>query len=292
MTATATVQSAIHDAVEAVEHATVLDPPAKAAGKAVRGATGPGATKDLLSGTWLGHALHPLMTDVVIGAWTSGLVLDVLGGDDEGRAARRLVGVGIVASLPTAVTGASDWADAEPADDRVRRSGVVHALSNTVALGLQTASWMARRRGDRRRGIALSAAAGAAMAVSGHLGGHLSYVRGVGVDQTAFDEGPEDWVAVDADVPADGTPVTAVVEDTPVLLVRHDHGIHAIHDRCSHRGCSLAEGRIDGDVVECGCHGSRFSLADGGLQRGPATTPQPAFDVRESGGRLELRRRT
>src|SRR3954451_18733772 len=100
----------------AIERASSLDAPARAAAKAVRGAVGPGPVKDALSGTWLGHALHPMLTDTVIGTWTSALLLDLAGGRDRG-AADRLVAAGVLAALPTALTGASDWADAEPADD-------------------------------------------------------------------------------------------------------------------------------------------------------------------------------
>jgi nitrite reductase/ring-hydroxylating ferredoxin subunit len=71
--------------------------------------------------------------------------------------------------------------------------------------------------------------------------------------------------------------------------VRSAGGVRALHDRCSHRGCSLAEGTLDGDVIECGCHGSRFSLADGAIQRGPATVAQPSFEVREQAGQIEVR---
>jgi nitrite reductase/ring-hydroxylating ferredoxin subunit len=73
------------------------------------------------------------------------------------------------------------------------------------------------------------------------------------------------------------------------MLVRSGSRIRALHDRCSHRGCSLAEGDLDGDVIECGCHGSRFRLDDGAIERGPATTPQPVLDVREAGGSIEVR---
>ena len=45
------------------------------------------ALKDLLSGTWLGRPLHPMLTDVVIGVWTSASVLDILGGKRAERAA-------------------------------------------------------------------------------------------------------------------------------------------------------------------------------------------------------------
>jgi nitrite reductase/ring-hydroxylating ferredoxin subunit len=265
-----------------------LDAPAKSAGKLIRGALSPGAVRDTLAGTWLGHAIHPALTDVVIGTWLSATLLDLTGGD--AAASRRLVGVGVLASLPTAVTGGSDWADSEVVDDGVRRVGAVHALANTAALGLQVASWAARRRGRRGRGAALSLVAAGGAATSAYLGGYLTLERGVGVDQTAFDPGPQDWAPAmaAADLP-DGEPASVVVGDTPVLLVRSAGSVRALHDRCSHRGCSLAGGELDGDVIECPCHGSRFRLADGAIQRGPATVPQPAFDVRESAGRIEVR---
>jgi len=76
-----------------------------------------------------------------------------------------------------------------------------------------------------------------------------------------------------------------------MLLVRTGGWVRAVHDRCVHRGCSLARGTVEGDTVECSCHGSRFSLVDGALERGPATGPQPAFEVREQGGQVEVRLR-
>lgn len=286
----AAAQAVVHDAVATLEQAGALDAPAAAWGKTVRSALPAGDVKDALSGTWMGHALHPLLTVATVGLWTSALLLDATG-DREG--ADRLVGAGILAALPTAMTGSSDWADTELGDPAARRVGIVHAALNSAALGLQVASYLARRRGNRAKGVALSALAGAGVAVSGHLGGHMSYVQGVGVDQTAFDAGPGEWTdAIAADALAPSVPTSVVVSDTPVLLIRHPDGIHAIHDRCSHRGCLLSEGSLDGEVVQCGCHGSRFRLADGGLERGPATTGQPAFEVRERGGRLEVRARS
>src|SRR3954453_19084822 len=94
-------------------------------GKAVRGAIKPGALKDAVSGTWLGHAVHPMLTDVVIGSFTSATLLDLLGGDEDGSAAERLIGVGIAAYAPTAATGVSDWGDTEMGDEGSRRLGIV-----------------------------------------------------------------------------------------------------------------------------------------------------------------------
>jgi nitrite reductase/ring-hydroxylating ferredoxin subunit len=228
---------------------------------------------------------------VVIGSWTSANVLDLLGGDDDGSGAEKLIGVGIAAYGATAVTGTIDWADGEMGDPRVRRLGLVHAASNAAALGLYTASLLARRRGDQGRGKALALAGAAVMGAAGFLGGHLTYARGVGVNQTAFDEGPSDWTDAGAsDDVKPGEPTAVVVGDTPVMLLRHGDHLHAIHDRCSHRGCSLSDkGEVDGEIVTCSCHGSQFDLHGGTVQRGPATVDQPVYEVRESGGRIELK---
>jgi nitrite reductase/ring-hydroxylating ferredoxin subunit len=277
--------------VEAVERAEALDLPAKAVGKQVREVLSPGALKDALSGSWLGHAVHPVLTDVVIGSFVSASLLDFLGGDDDGAASERLIAIGIAAYGPTALTGVNDWADAEPADDAVRRVGLVHAATNAAALSLYAASLAARRGGARGRGKLLGAAGAAVLGAAGYLGGHLSFAKGVGPDQTVFDPGPDDWTAAaDASQLAERRPLQAIVGDTPVLVVRDGDDVYAIHDRCSHRGCSLSDGELDGRVVECACHGSRFDLADGSLKRGPATAAQPAFETRERDGRIEIRR--
>jgi nitrite reductase/ring-hydroxylating ferredoxin subunit len=106
-----------------------------------------------------------------------------------------------------------------------------------------------------------------------------------------FDPGPPEWTpAADASLLSNGRPVRVVVDETPVLLLSQGENIYAIHDRCSHRGCSLSDGEVEGDEVICACHGSRFSLRDGAVKHGPATMPQPAFQVRVEAGRIEIRR--
>jgi nitrite reductase/ring-hydroxylating ferredoxin subunit/uncharacterized membrane protein len=277
--------------IDAAESAAALDRPGKAIGKQVRSLVKE-PLKDALSGTWLGHALHPLLTDVVIGTFLSTTLLDVAGGDEDGKAGARLIGIGIAAYAPTALTGVNDWADTEPVSDRVRRVGLVHAASNTTALALYAGSLATRRNGRRGAARLLSAAGGTALMVGGLLGGHLSFARGVGPNQTVFDPGPTDWtVAANADDVVSGEPKRVLADDTPVLLLREGESFSALHDRCSHRGCSLSEGSVEGDAIVCGCHGSRFDRRDGSVLRGPATAPQPAFEVRVRDGRVELRRR-
>ena len=274
--------------VDELEKMATLDSVAKTLGKTVRDLVGRGEIKDAVSGTWFGHAVHPPLTDVVIGSFLGASLLDLLGG--EGKSAERLLGVGLAAALPTALTGANDWADTEIADDAVRRVGLVHGSANTTALVFYATSLAARRRGARGRGAVLALAGTAVMTVGGYLGGHMSYTRGVGSNQTAIDPGPDDWTVVgDGQAFPNDEPQTAIAQDTPVLLLRHGDGIHAIHNRCSHRGCMLSDGDAEGHVVTCACHGSQFDVRDGSVIRGPATAGQPAFETRERDGKVEIK---
>jgi nitrite reductase/ring-hydroxylating ferredoxin subunit/uncharacterized membrane protein len=245
--------------------------------------------KDELSGTWLGHPLHPPLTDMVLGAWTSALLLDLIAGKEGERAADLLLAAGVLAAVPTAAAGLSDWAELRGGS---RRVGTVHALGNRCALLLHTYSWLARRRGDRGRGIALSALGYGLAAGSAWLGGHLSFARGVGVNQTAEYGRPLVWGIVECDEAdlKDQTLTGAHANGTSVLLIRKGELMYALADRCSHRGCSLHEGTLADDTVICPCHSSTFGL-DGTLLKGPATSPQPSFEVRAYEGKIEIRRR-
>jgi nitrite reductase/ring-hydroxylating ferredoxin subunit/uncharacterized membrane protein len=276
--------------VDAAAGATVLDAPAKQLGKVVRG-LGPGTVKDVLSGTRVGHPLHPLLTDVVIGSWTSATLLDLFGGRDAGPAARRLIAIGIAAYPATAMTGLSDWADSEVVDDDVRRVGLVHAASNAVALGLYAASLRSRRRGRRGLGVALALAGAGAMGAAGYLGGHMAFRLGVGVDQTVFDARPEDWTDAMAAGDLGDDAVGLEIGDalTAVMIVRQGADVLALHDRCTHRGCPLNDGEICDGWVQCACHGSRFDLRTGAVVRGPATAPEPVYETRVRDGRIEVR---
>ncbi len=277
--------------VSRIEAAEALDLVGKPVGKAVRDVVSSSGVKDALSGTWLGHALHPMLTDVVIGSFMSASVLDLVAPAGDGSASERLIALGLTAYLPTAAAGINDWADSEPVDPAVRRAGVVHAGCNAVASLLYASSWRARKRGARGRGAVLGFAGMSVLLAGGYLGGHLSLSKGVGPDQTVFDPGPTNWTtAADASVLPGGRPTRVVVDDTPVFLLRRGDQIFAIHDRCSHRGCSLSEGSLEGDHVICSCHGSRFDVRDGSVKAGPATAAQPAFQVRNNDGRVEIRR--
>ena|SRR5947209_8910567 len=279
----------LEDVFDRIEGAEALDKVAKPVASAVAKITPHGPVKDLLSGTWLGHPLHPMLTDVAIGSWTSAFILDLCSGEGAASAAESLVGVGVVSALPTALSGLSDWSDMLGPE---RRVGLVHAASNVIGLSFYGLSWLARRRGDRGRGIALGLLGATAATVGGYIGGHLSYRQGVNVDRHAWEEGPGDWVEVLGEDELDeGQPVAATAGEREVFLVKHDGAVLAIADVCGHAGGPLHEGELEGDCITCPWHSSTFRVTDGSVVHGPATAPQPVFDVRVEQGRVAVRAR-
>ncbi len=274
-----------------VASTAALDGPASAIAKKIRDLLPDGGgIKDVMSGTFLGHALHPLLTDVPIGAWTSATILDLVGGESSRPAAQKLVGIGLAAAAPTAWTGWSDWADTEPGNDPVRRLGIVHAAANGTAALLYGLSLAARRRGAHTTGVLFGLAGAGAMGAGGWLGGDLAFARGVGVNQTVFDAEPEDWTAVlDASMLVDDRPASASAGDLPLVIVKRDGKVHALADRCAHRGGPLHEGDLEGDCIACPWHGTLFRLEDGSVERGPSAYPQPVYEARIHDGRVEVR---
>jgi uncharacterized membrane protein len=152
-----------------------------------------GPLREALDGTWLGHALHPVLTDVPLGTWMSATLIDLVGPRRWQPASTTLTGIGLAAAVPTVASGMVEWLDA-PSDQR--RVGAVHATVNSVGAGLYLTSFVAKLTGRRRIGIGASVLGGLAATVGGYLGGHLSFARGVGVDGARNPHGKRDRVEV------------------------------------------------------------------------------------------------
>jgi uncharacterized membrane protein len=125
--------------------------------------------------TVLGHSLHPVLTDLPLGCWTSASIIDVIGGRAGRSAATRLVALGVLSAGPTAYAGLASWSRLEGED---RRVGAVHAVINDVAIVLFTGSLAARLRGDHWRGVRLALLGNVATVAAGQLGGHLALGKG------------------------------------------------------------------------------------------------------------------
>lgn len=274
--------------IDRVERTTVLDPVVDRLAPAIqqRLDTLP-ALRSALSGTAAGHPLHPVLVVVPLGSWLGASYLDLTAGKAGQAAATKLVGLGIASAIPAALTGTNDWADTRLAE---RRVGFVHAVGNQLALGLYAGSWLARRRQRQGLGAALAAVGALTLGVTGWLGGHLSYARGVGVDTTAFDHASDEWTDVlpEADL-VDEQPTLVYDGKLPVLLVRTDGQLYAIADRCSHRGGPLHEGEFTDGCIVCPWHYTKFRVSDGQLMSGPATRGQRAYEVRTRYGSIQLR---
>jgi len=277
--------------LDRVERSSRLDGLIDVLRRTVRRAVPPGPVADALHGTWLGHPLHPALSDVPVGAWLSAAVLDAVG---EESAATALVGVGLAAAVPTALTGYNDWAAAGREQERL---GLWHGLANATAAVTYAASLVARLRGRHGTGRALGGLGLAAASIGAYLGGHLSYRSGTGFNhaEPAWRRLPTTWqpLAELSDLPQ-GRPVRRLLADVPVLVYRGPRDVHVLVEQCAHMAGPLSEGSVsvveDEPCVVCPWHGSTYRLTDGAVRRGPATMPQPVLKVRVVGDRVEARR--
>ncbi len=253
--------------------------------------------KDFLNGVWLGHPLHPVLTDVPIGAWTMSQLFDVLsiasGGDDNlDMASDMTLGVGIVAAVGAAVTGLTDWSDIDSYNASRRRMGMAHALINVAGLSLDLASLGLRMTHKRNRGLARTLSAGGYLVsvLAAYVAGELVFNLGTSINRNAWVEGPTKFtdLAPLTDIP-EGKMKKFDVKGNPVVVYKHEDGIHAFGGTCSHLGCDLWRGKLEGHVVTCQCHGSQFDISDGSNVHGPATAPVPSYEVREQEGKLQVR---
>lgn len=243
--------------------------------------------RDLLNGTWLGHPLHSLLTDVPIGALTLVIVFDLLG---QRVAADVALVLGILTMVAAAAAG---YADYSVTDGKARVRATVHSVLMVAALVLYLASLVLRADGapDRTMPVVMSIVAYLVMAGGAFVGGDIVYALGNMVDRHAWRPAGAKWQLLEVGEIPDGTLVKAKVGIQSLVLVRQGEAIHVLHDQCAHAGGPLSEGTIVDGCVECPWHGSRFGLADGRRRRGPTVYDQPAYEVRrtESGG-YEVRR--
>ncbi|MDD9206320.1 (2Fe-2S)-binding protein [Georgenia sp. 10Sc9-8] len=176
--------SALVRATLTLEKTTALDRVADAVQPLADKLVADPRVRRVLHGRDMGHALHPVLTDVPIGAWLSAATLDLLGGEVSRPAAQRLVGLGVLSAVPTALAGWSEWAET---DGPERRVGVVHATANVLGLTVYAGSWFARRAGWHRTGVLLGMKGLAVVGLGGFLGAHLSLARKVSTRHEAFD---------------------------------------------------------------------------------------------------------
>ena len=255
---------------------------------------------DVLNGAWLGHPLHPVLTDIPIGAWTAAVALDSMeagsGRPGIGKAADAAVAIGVAGAVGSAVTGLSDW---QYTTGETRRIGLVHAALNTAALTLFVGSLFARSGHNRSLGRSLALLGYSIAGASAYLGGDLVFRHKIGVNHAPKEEeiSVNDFVPVLAvdQLPEDKLTIALLV-NTPLVLLRQGDQVYALAETCAHLGGPLADGKLaytpEGEpVVACPWHDSHFRMVDGAVVQGPSAYPQPCFEARIHDGQVEVRHR-
>ena len=248
--------------------------------------------QNFLNGTWLGHPVHAVVTDVPIGAMTVSIIADLIG---QPLVADVSLVLGVLAMVASAVTGAADYAEVD-GTARVRATG--HMTIMVTALVLYLVSLLIRSGNptDRLLAVLFAGAGYLLLALGAEIGGDLVYLIGTHVNRHAWRGAGTKWIKLDlgehSDIP-EGGPTKLKAGINELAVIRNGDRILAVHAQCAHAGGPLAEGTLVGDAIQCPWHGSRFRLADGHVVRGPAMYDQPAYEVRRAeGGGWEVRRRT
>jgi nitrite reductase/ring-hydroxylating ferredoxin subunit/uncharacterized membrane protein len=251
----------------------------------------PGQTlKNGLNGVWIGHPLHPPLTDIPLGAWTTAVVLDVLNAFKPNLAlvgaTRVAIAVGVVGAVAAAVAGVTDWSDT---DGGSRRIGLMHGVLNLVATVLLVVAAVLGGRDPVVRHVCMWVGYLIVLG-SAYLGGHLVFDGQIGVNHASGQVVPDEFTPIFSDSAVhDGVLTKARLAEISVLLVRAGSRVCALADTCAHLGGPLSEGTLVDGTVICPWHGSRFVLTDGSVVNGPSAYPQPCFETRAHAGQIEVR---
>jgi nitrite reductase/ring-hydroxylating ferredoxin subunit/uncharacterized membrane protein len=252
------------------------------------------ATKNALHGVFLGHPLHPAITDVPVGSWTVTAALDLLEirGDNQYRAgADFAVLLGLLASVPAALSGITDWADTH---GRPQRLGAMHGILNSAAMAAYLVSYAARRSERRGWGKFFGFIGYGLVGAGAYLGGDLTFSTRTGVNhapEAEYDLPSEFQAACPLADLVEGKPHKVTLGRVDIMVVKTSDSIYALADQCSHLAGPLSEGKIEGDSVVCPWHNSRFCLKDGRVVDGPATQNQHSLDVKVDHGQVMLKGR-
>lgn len=253
---------------------------------------------DFFHGSWLGHPLHPVITDVPVGSWIAAVVLDQMesstGRSGFGRSADTAVTIGVVSAVGAAAAGLTDW---QHLQGESRRTGFLHAALNTVALLLFAGSMVSRKNNRRGAGRALALAGLGVAGAGAYLGGDLVFRQKIGTNHAPDDLKVSRFQAVcRVDELPENKPVRKMFKETPLVFVRRGEQVYALAERCAHLGGPLSEGKLetgeDGTPhIVCPWHSSIFDMENGRVVSGPSAYPQPCLEVRVRDEQVEVRRR-
>lgn len=250
--------------------------------------------QDFLNGTWLGHSLHAVLVDVVVGAATAAVLLDVLrvffGVDGLAEATTWVVGLAWLSGVGSIVTGLTDFKDTSP-NTSTRDVAILHGVINFVGNGAFAFSLTQRMEGEHDTAFWVLLAGYVLISAGSYIGGHVVFKHGYAVNHNAHARGKratEFTPVMAAAELVESKPTKAMFGSTAVVLVRRGDVVHVLKDTCSHLGGPLHEGELGDDTITCPWHFSTFRLGDGSVVHGPATSRQPRYTARITDGQVEL----
>jgi nitrite reductase/ring-hydroxylating ferredoxin subunit/uncharacterized membrane protein len=246
---------------------------------------------DILHGTWLGHPLHPALTDFVVGAFAFASLFNLVGNGDPdnlaSKMAQRLIKAGAITAVPTAMSGMADFSTIAK---RSMATGALHGMLNSTALVLYLLALRRNGSNDRTASKVFTTLGFGTLFLSAWLGGKMTYKYGVGVNKAERPDGPKAWKDVLGEHELrEKEPRRIEVDGSPVLLYREAGQIYAIGAVCAHESGPLEKGTVENGRVQCPWHQSVFDLRDGSVVHGPTTYPVPSYEARLREGRIELR---
>jgi nitrite reductase/ring-hydroxylating ferredoxin subunit/uncharacterized membrane protein len=249
--------------------------------------------QDFLNGSWLGHSVHPVLTDVVVGGTTMVIFLDILrvffNVDGLENATTWTLGLSVLAGVATIVTGLTDFKDTGTGNER--NLAGLHGVINIVAVVMFFISLLQRFGGAHDAAFWVALVAYLVISVGAYIGGHVVFKYGYMVNHNAFARGrraKEFTALMPAAELAEATPTKATFGTTALVVVRRGDVVYALKETCSHAGGPLSEGKLNGDYIECPWHFSQFRLSDGAVRHGPATSRQVAYRARINAGQVEI----
>ncbi len=248
--------------------------------------------QDFLNGSWLGHSLHPVVVDVVVGGSTVAILLQVLswlGVADLRVAILWTLALTWLAGLSAIVTGLTDFKDTATGDERhvVGLHGLINIAATAVLIGAFVALL---GEADEIAGW-LIVVGFAVLSVGAFIGGHVVFKYGYMVNHNAFAGGKkakEYTPILPAAELAEATPTKVMLGPTALVVVRRGDLVFALKETCSHAGGPLSQGTLAGYTIVCPWHASAFRLSDGAVRHGPAATRQVAYRARISGDQVEV----
>jgi len=250
--------------------------------------------QDFLNGSWLGHSLHAVLVDVVVGGATAVLLLDVLraffGIESLETAAAWVLGMAWLSALGAVLTGLTDYKDTAPNSAERDVTGL-HGLINIVATVAFTVSLLLRLGANHDTGFWWLLVGYVVVSVGAYLGGHVVFKYGYMVNHNAFSRGKrakEFTPVVALAALPEATPTKVELGTTAVMLVRRGDVVHALKETCSHAGGPLSKGELKGDTITCPWHFSTFRITDGSVVHGPAGSRQVSYRARVNEGQVEL----